>query len=120
MDLLPWPSRRFPDRLKAGDLFLGYPVIYPIGRFLLDFLRPDASRVAGLNANQALAAGVADVAAGVLIWCQRASRSERSAKENALPSRSALAGGSEFIAAMEECAYVVLSARYPVFITVGT
>jgi phosphatidylglycerol:prolipoprotein diacylglycerol transferase len=83
MAILLWLSRRFPDRLKAGDIFLGYLVIYPVGRFLLDFIRLDASRVAGINANQTLAAVVAVVAAGVLIWRHRPSRSEGPAKENA-------------------------------------
>ena len=68
MAILLWVSHRFPDRLKTGDIFLGYLVIYPVGRFLLDFLRLDASRVAGINANQTLSAIVAVVAAGVLIW----------------------------------------------------
>jgi phosphatidylglycerol:prolipoprotein diacylglycerol transferase len=76
-------SRRFPERLKTGDLFLGYLVIYPVGRFLLDFIRLDASRVAGINANQTLAAVVAVVAAGFLIWRHRPSRSVRSSKEQA-------------------------------------
>jgi phosphatidylglycerol---prolipoprotein diacylglyceryl transferase len=68
MAVLLWLSRRFSDRLKPGDVFLGYLVIYPLGRFLLDFLRLDASRVAGINANQTLSAIVAVIAAGVLIW----------------------------------------------------
>jgi phosphatidylglycerol:prolipoprotein diacylglycerol transferase len=75
MAILLWISRRFADRLKTGDIFLGYLVIYPVGRFLLDFLRLDASRLAGINANQTLSAIVAIVAAGVLIWRYRASRS---------------------------------------------
>ncbi|MBN1536042.1 MAG: prolipoprotein diacylglyceryl transferase [Anaerolineales bacterium] len=52
MGFLLWLGRRFPDRLKKGDLFLLYLVIYPVGRFLLEFIRLDASQIAGLNANQ--------------------------------------------------------------------
>ena len=59
MFLLLWISRRFADRLKNGDIFLIYLVIYPVGRFLLDFLRLDASMVAGLNINQSIMAVVA-------------------------------------------------------------
>jgi phosphatidylglycerol---prolipoprotein diacylglyceryl transferase len=77
MAILLWLSRRFADRLKSGDIFLGYLVIYPIGRFLLDFLRLDASRLAGINANQTLSAIVAVVAMGVLIWRHRSSRSTK-------------------------------------------
>jgi len=75
-------SRRFLDRLKIGDIFLTYLVIYPVGRFLLDFLRLDASRVAGINANQTLSAIVAVVAAVVLIWRHWPTRSTKSPKEN--------------------------------------
>jgi len=82
MAILLWLSRRFSDRLKTGDIFLGYLVIYPLGRFLLDFLRLDASRLAGINANQTLSAIVAVMAAGVLIWRHRPSRSTKSTKEN--------------------------------------
>ncbi len=81
MAILLWLSRRFSDRLIPGDIFLGYLVIYPLGRFLLDFLRLDASRLAGINANQTLSAIVAIVAAGVLIWRHRSSRSTKSTKE---------------------------------------
>jgi phosphatidylglycerol:prolipoprotein diacylglycerol transferase len=71
MAILLWISHRFSDRLKTGDIFLGYLVIYPLGRFLLDFLRLDASRLAGINANQTLSAIVVVVAAGLLIWRHR-------------------------------------------------
>jgi phosphatidylglycerol---prolipoprotein diacylglyceryl transferase len=80
MAILLWLSRRYADRLKTGDIFLGYLVIYPIGRFLLDFLRLDASRLAGINANQTLSAIVAVVAAGLLIWRHNLSRSTKPTK----------------------------------------
>jgi phosphatidylglycerol:prolipoprotein diacylglycerol transferase len=82
MAILLWLSRRFSDHLKSGNIFLGYLVIYPLGRFLLDFLRLDASRLAGINANQTLSAIVAVIAAGVLIWRHLPSRSQKSTKEN--------------------------------------
>ena len=53
---LIWLSRRFKDRLKAGDLFLIYLIIYGTGRFFLEYLRLDPSPVAGINANQTLMA----------------------------------------------------------------
>jgi phosphatidylglycerol:prolipoprotein diacylglycerol transferase len=54
MLILIWITRRFGDKgsLKTGDVFLVYLMIYPIGRFMLDFLRLDASQLGGLNANQ--------------------------------------------------------------------
>ena len=61
-----WISRRYADSLKSGDIFLVYLVTYPVGRFLLDFLRLDASMVGGLNINQAMMAVVALCSAGAL------------------------------------------------------
>ena len=69
--LLLWISRRFADKLKTGDLFLCYLVIYPVGRFLLDFLRLDASRLAGVNANQTFMAIIALLASAALLWRHR-------------------------------------------------
>jgi len=66
MFLLLWISRRFADRLKNGDIFLIYLVIYPVGRFLLDFLRLDASMVSGININQTVMAVVAVCACAAL------------------------------------------------------
>lgn len=71
MFLLLWISRRFTDRLKTGDLFLIYLITYPVGRFLLDFLRLDASRVAGININQTVMAVVAVLSAAALLWRHR-------------------------------------------------
>jgi len=68
MFFLLWLSRRFGGQLKPGDLFLTYLVVYPVGRFLLDFLRLDAAMLGGINANQAFMAVVAVLAAGLLLW----------------------------------------------------
>jgi phosphatidylglycerol:prolipoprotein diacylglycerol transferase len=71
LGLLLWLGRRYQDRLKPGDLFLVYLIIYPLGRFLLEFLRLDPSRVAGINANQILMLVVAVLSVGTLIWRHR-------------------------------------------------
>jgi phosphatidylglycerol:prolipoprotein diacylglycerol transferase len=71
MALLLWLSHRFGERLKPGDVFLTYLVVYPVGRFLLDFLRLDASMLGGINANQTFMAVVAVLAAGMLFWRHR-------------------------------------------------
>jgi phosphatidylglycerol:prolipoprotein diacylglycerol transferase len=71
MFLLLWLSRRYADRLKNGDLFLIYLIVYPLGRFLLDFLRLDASMVGGININQTVMAVVAVLAAAALLWRHR-------------------------------------------------
>ena len=64
LGLLMWITRRFSDRLKTGDVFLVYLIVYPVGRFLLDFLRLDASQLGGVNANQTFMAIVA-ICAGI-------------------------------------------------------
>ncbi|MBI4761562.1 MAG: prolipoprotein diacylglyceryl transferase [Chloroflexota bacterium] len=66
MFLLLWISRRFASSLKTGDIFLTYLIVYPVGRFLLDFLRLDASLVAGININQTVMGVVAICAAAAL------------------------------------------------------
>jgi phosphatidylglycerol:prolipoprotein diacylglycerol transferase len=71
MFLLLWMSRRFADRLKKGDIFLIYLIVYPVGRFLLDFLRLDASQVGGININQTVMAVVAVLATSALLWRHR-------------------------------------------------
>lgn len=71
MALLIWLTRRFADRLKNGDIFLVYLIVYPIGRFLLDFLRLDAAMVGGINANQTTMAVVALLSAFALFWRHR-------------------------------------------------
>jgi len=76
MAVLLWLSRRHTDRLKAGDIFLVYLIIYPVGRFLLDFLRLDASMVGGLNANQTTMAVVAVTSAAILLFRHRKSTSK--------------------------------------------
>ena len=71
MVLLLWISRRFSERLKSGDIFLVYLIVYPVGRFLLDFLRLDAALVGGININQTIMAIVAVCSASALIFRHR-------------------------------------------------
>jgi phosphatidylglycerol---prolipoprotein diacylglyceryl transferase len=68
MGFLLWLGRRFPERLKPGDIFLIYLIIYPVGRFFLEFLRLDPSMVGGINANQTVMAVVALASAALLAW----------------------------------------------------
>lgn len=71
MVLLLWLSRTYTGRLKPGSLFLVYLIVYGIGRFSLEFLRLDVSRMAGVNANQMFMALVVVTAAAVLVFRQR-------------------------------------------------
>lgn len=45
-------SRSERQRERSGELFFLYILIYAIGRFLLEFIRLDASFISGINANQ--------------------------------------------------------------------
>lgn len=69
--LLLWLSHRRSEWLKPGDLFLAYSVVYPVGRFLLEFLRLDPSQVGGVNINQTLMLLVALLSIATLIWRHR-------------------------------------------------
>ncbi|GAP15139.1 prolipoprotein diacylglyceryl transferase [Longilinea arvoryzae] len=71
MGILLWIGKRFANRLKDGDIFLTYLIIYPVGRFFLEFLRLDPSPIAGINANQTLMAVIAVGAAIALILRHR-------------------------------------------------
>ncbi|MBE0684882.1 MAG: prolipoprotein diacylglyceryl transferase [Anaerolineaceae bacterium] len=52
-------GRKLKEKLFRGDIFLIYLVIYPLGRFLLEFIRLDPSNVGGINANQTIMAIIA-------------------------------------------------------------
>lgn len=71
MAFLLWLHRRYEARLKNGDVFLVYLVTYPVFRFFLEFIRLDASQVAGLDANQTVMAVIALAAAAALVWRHR-------------------------------------------------
>lgn len=48
-------SRKLGNRLKEGDVLLGYLIGYPLGRFFLEYLRPDAWMVGPIAAAQLFA-----------------------------------------------------------------
>ncbi len=96
MFLLLWVSRQYKNKLKYGDVFLVYLIFYPVVRFSLDFLRLDASQVAGININQTLAAVVAICAAVILFWRHRPGAEERvDGKGEAALSAASMAGSVE-------------------------
>jgi phosphatidylglycerol:prolipoprotein diacylglycerol transferase len=71
MAILLWVGRKFFAKLHKGDIFLLYLVIYPVGRFLLEFVRLEFSPVAGININQTVMGVVAISAALALILRHR-------------------------------------------------
>jgi phosphatidylglycerol---prolipoprotein diacylglyceryl transferase len=85
MTFLLWLSKRLKNKLKTGDIFLVYLIVYPLGRFLLEFLRLDSSQVAGINANQFVMITVLIVASLILFLRHRFDFSTKpriSAEEN--------------------------------------
>jgi phosphatidylglycerol:prolipoprotein diacylglycerol transferase len=80
MGFLLWLSRRYEDKRKNGDVFLTYLVTYPIFRFLMEFLRLDASYVGGINANQIMMLVIAALSISFLIWRHRHDFSNKSEK----------------------------------------
>jgi phosphatidylglycerol:prolipoprotein diacylglycerol transferase len=71
MFLLLWLSRKYAGRLRDGDLLLVYLIVYPVGRFLLEFLRLNAAQIAGINFNQTFMAVVAAAAIAGLVYRHR-------------------------------------------------
>ena len=67
MFMLLMLGRQYKEKLLPGDLLWVYLIIYPIGRFLLEFMRLDISLVAGINANQITMAVVAVFAIIMLV-----------------------------------------------------
>ena len=47
--LLLWISRRFYDKLKPGALFAGWMILAGLGRFIVEWFRPDQPRVPGTD-----------------------------------------------------------------------
>lgn len=68
MAFLLWIGRRYQKRLLPGDIFLVYLIIYPLGRFFLDFIRLDSAQLAGINVNQTVMLVVALASALILIF----------------------------------------------------
>lgn len=64
-------SRKMKKRLRTGDLFLLYGVLYPLGRFFVEFQRPDAWKIAGMPTAQWVAIVAVLVCGSALIYRHR-------------------------------------------------
>lgn len=67
MVILLWVARKFKEKLKAGDVFLLYMIIYAVGRFLLEFIRIEYSPIGGINFNQTFMAVIGVAALFILV-----------------------------------------------------
>jgi phosphatidylglycerol:prolipoprotein diacylglycerol transferase len=70
---------RLPDKLRDGDVFLGYIILYPLGRFFVEFFRPDAWTIGGLATAQWIAIGC--VVGGLVVLALRHIFWDRDAEE---------------------------------------
>jgi phosphatidylglycerol:prolipoprotein diacylglycerol transferase len=68
---LMYIGRRYYDRLKSGDIFLLYAILYPLGRFFVEFQRPDAWMMGPLAAAQVFSLLIIAVAVGILVYRHR-------------------------------------------------
>jgi phosphatidylglycerol:prolipoprotein diacylglycerol transferase len=75
MGVLLWLGRKYSDKLKTGDLLFVYAIIYPTGRFLLEFIRLNSAEIAGINANQTIMLFVA-VASAIGLYMRHRSQDE--------------------------------------------
>ena len=66
--LLMLIGRKYEEKLVSGDLLYIYLIVYPVGRFLLEFIRLDASYVGSININQIIMACVAVFGTWMLIY----------------------------------------------------
>jgi phosphatidylglycerol:prolipoprotein diacylglycerol transferase len=60
-------SVKLKDYLLSGDIVLGYLIGYSVGRFFVEFFRPDAWLIGPIAAAQLFALIIALVAAAILI-----------------------------------------------------
>lgn len=65
--LMLWLSRRYAQRLRNGDIALLYLILYPLGRFLVEFQRPDAWTILSLPTAQWIAL-VLIAGASLALW----------------------------------------------------
>ena len=71
---LTYLGRRYADRLLKGDVFLLWCILYPLGRSLVEFQRPDAWMIGPLAAAQLLSIIVIVVAVVIIVWRHRFQR----------------------------------------------
>ncbi len=63
--------RRYEDRLLKGDVFLLWCILYPLGRILVEFQRPDAWMLGPIAAAQAVSLAAMMIAASIMVYRHR-------------------------------------------------
>jgi len=81
---LVWVSKRYKERLKPGYLFQFYLILYPFGRFMLEFMRLDIATVGLINANQTFMAIILLANLALLIYRERFVKKADNQLENSI------------------------------------
>ncbi len=74
-------SRKASKRLLHGDLFFLYGILYALGRFFVEFQRPDAWRIGGVPTAQLVAVGLILFFGSALIYRHQRSGAAAPAEE---------------------------------------
>ena len=72
--VLMYVARRYADRLLDGDIICLYAIWYPLGRFFIEALRPDAWLIGGIPAAQIFAVISVVVSSAVILYRHRRAR----------------------------------------------
>jgi phosphatidylglycerol:prolipoprotein diacylglycerol transferase len=86
MFLLLYLGRKFAEKMLPGDLLFTYLIVYPVGRFFLEFMRLDPSFVGGVNANQATMA-VTAISSVIILLIRHRRKEVVKAEEEEKPKR---------------------------------
>lgn len=68
---LMYVGRRYEERLLKGDIFLLWAILYPLGRFFVEFQRPDAWMIGPIAAAQLFSIIAIVVAVVVMVYRHR-------------------------------------------------
>ncbi|MGB3904854.1 MAG: prolipoprotein diacylglyceryl transferase [Anaerolineae bacterium] len=68
---LMYVGRRYEERLLRGDLLLMWCLLYPVGRFFVEFQRPDAWMLGPIAAAQAVSMVIAFTAVVIMVYRHR-------------------------------------------------
>jgi len=69
--LLLWISRRYKDQVKPGTIFAGWLVAAGLGRFLIEFFRPDQPKIASLGLSYSALISALMLVTGVIMLLVR-------------------------------------------------
>ncbi|MCB0211104.1 MAG: prolipoprotein diacylglyceryl transferase [Anaerolineae bacterium] len=72
--LFLWLGRKYADKWLDGDMFSLYLLWYPVGRALIESLRPDAWTLSGIPTAQIVSLALIALGLGLFFWRRKFSR----------------------------------------------